>query len=550
MPISDSSIPSTRGWFRIPEEFRTRWHPFEGGAAFALTIAACGIIYLPSLFWALGLDQNIFAEIGSLLLSGKKPYLDMWDVKPPNIYYINALFEWLFGPHDITVRIADYLFSLASCSVLFLLVKRHLTSFSTSAVAIRLAPPVASLLLSLTFLSLGLADTAQTESFAIFFLLLAAALIVGKSYRPSALLFAGAAIGIATFFKTTNAIFLAPIVIELLIANRKHSIRPIATLLTGWTAWCALQLAVLALEGSLSEYLRITSSVFQHHPGEVSTLTISGLFRSVWTLADLWCLLSIIAIVCSLIKRDLLFLRTLRLPLFYLLAGMLAVYLQNKGWGYHYVIVLPGLLWLCAISATYLFHMVSSGSSSPRVRSVALPLVGLLALSTILITPSARRRQHHIRDAYLSLKSHQSYLQSLGALQSLYYPAATEQLAAYLRSNTGHEDRIFILGEEPGAYWKADRQPASHFIYALLFTSGVISNDELTAMNDTLVKSKPKLIIVERFDTTWFRRRPETSESLLQSDSLFSPLRNLLHTDYRIADTIGGKFIAYRRLGS
>ena len=84
-------------------------------------VALCGLVYTSlSLFWSLGLDQNIFAEIGSLLLQGKKLYMDAWDIKPPNVFYVYAIFEWLFGQNGFAVRVSDYVFAMTAFSAMIL----------------------------------------------------------------------------------------------------------------------------------------------------------------------------------------------------------------------------------------------------------------------------------------------------------------------------------------------------------------------------------------------------------------------------------------------
>src|SRR5207237_2211332 len=113
---SDSSLPSQshlRG--RLPK---------LGRYLFLITMGVCAIIYFPSAYWGLGLDQNIFAEIASLLRSGHKLYVDAWDVKPPNIYYTYALFEWLEGETARSIRMADMLAGIVSWIVVYIAVVR------------------------------------------------------------------------------------------------------------------------------------------------------------------------------------------------------------------------------------------------------------------------------------------------------------------------------------------------------------------------------------------------------------------------------------------
>ena len=547
---------------------------------FWVSLALSAVIYLPSLFWALGLDQNIFAEIGSLLLNGKRPYLDAWDVKPPNIFYTYALFEWLIGRTDFAVRLSDYLSTLAACAVMFVWVDRQVRTHSENIV--HCLPFVASLLLILTLLSLGLSDTAQTESYSLVFLLIAACSIPqspppsdppphpasppagreekflilplspsrgrgrvrGRRLGGGAFPFiAGAAIGIATFYKSTNAIFLLPIAIELMLVRRTDArrLRMFGLLIAGFLIVSGLELGVLALWGNLSEYVTIALNVARAHPEEISNLHFFDLFSALWNMVDIWSIVALIGICWAVVKRDAPVLTALRMSLLYLAAGLAAVYFQNKGWGYHYVIVLPGLIGTCAIASFYLFLQLRD-----RSRPLAISLALIVIVLTLTLSPSARRRLHYTQDAISSIQSHPKYLASLGAHQSLYYPPCTEALANYIRSRTSPTDRVFIFGEEPGAYWKSGRQAASRYIYTLLFTSGVLSSKDLRAMDDTIATEKPLLFIVERFDTTRFRNKPETSETLLRDDSDFRPLNALLQHEYRLCDTVCGKFLIYK----
>ncbi len=504
-------------------------------------VALCCLFYLPSLFWSLGLDQNIFAEIGSLLLHGKKLYVDAWDVKPPNIFYMYACFEWLFGENGLAVRLSDYVFALIAFFAIFIATRRQVSNVSS--MVQDWAAPLSAILLALTLLSLGLADTAQTESYSLACIIGAVAIVSIERPRSFISIFsAGIFIAIATFFKTTNAIFLLPITLEIYFRNKENFFRCILSVILGFIFWCGIQIGILAIEGSLQEYLRITFSVIAHHTNEASDLGRWSIFGAIWTYLDLWSVFAIVAIATAIVRRDAAFLRSVRMPLLLLGAGIAAVIIQNKGWGYQYVILLPGLVPLCAISGIYLYDLIWK-----RSRWTAAICGIFILLHTLVMTPSAHRRIHYSSDALLSIRNHAAYVATLGSRQSLYYPAGTDSLAEYFLAHTTPNDQVFIFGEEPGAYWHANRMPATRFVYSLLFTSGVISNADLLAMNDSLVKKKPTMIVVERYDTTAFRGRPETSESLVATDTLFRGLRDLLASEYLAHDTLCGKFIVYRQ---
>jgi hypothetical protein len=312
-----------------------------------------------------------------------------------------------------------------------------------------------------------------------------------------------------------------------------------ALLILGVLLGSSIELGAMAVTGSLGAYLKILGGVVQHHAAETGGVSFSSLLRALWVSVDIWVVLGAIGIGLAIGREDRVMLKVLRLPLMYLAFGLLAVYIQHKGWGYHYVITHPGLISLSAIATLY-------GLDEIRKRSVLASRLSVIVIvvATIVATPSARRRLHYAADM---LKSRSTYLAGLGAKHSLYYPPCTDSLATYLARTTRPSDSVFIFGEEPGAYWKSDRQPANRYIYSLLFTSGVMDSRDLRAIGYNLALMRPAVIVVERYDTTAFRGHPETSESIVSTDADFIYLGYLLETEYQRPDTVCEKFLIYRR---
>ena len=69
----------------------------------------------------LGIDQSLFACFGLWLPQGDVPYLDLWDSKPPAIFYLYALTFGLFGPDAASVRIMDGLATGAGALLVYYL---------------------------------------------------------------------------------------------------------------------------------------------------------------------------------------------------------------------------------------------------------------------------------------------------------------------------------------------------------------------------------------------------------------------------------------------
>src|SRR3972149_2535829 len=71
-----------------------------------------------------GRDGGIFLYIGSLILKGRIPYLDVWENKGPLVFYINALGLFLPNGSRWGVWFLEFLFFLAAGWIGWLILKR------------------------------------------------------------------------------------------------------------------------------------------------------------------------------------------------------------------------------------------------------------------------------------------------------------------------------------------------------------------------------------------------------------------------------------------
>jgi 4-amino-4-deoxy-L-arabinose transferase-like glycosyltransferase len=72
-----------------------------------VSIAGVVLAALPIVTYPLGRDQAMYANIGRNILAGGTPYIEMWDIKPPPIYYLYAAGIALFGTHWGALRAID-----------------------------------------------------------------------------------------------------------------------------------------------------------------------------------------------------------------------------------------------------------------------------------------------------------------------------------------------------------------------------------------------------------------------------------------------------------
>ena len=80
----------------------------------------------PNLRYPLGRDQATYCVIGQGLLHGQLLYRDLWDNKPPGIFYIYALIVKIFGPVMWSVGVVDILWLLAISCCIFYFARRYL----------------------------------------------------------------------------------------------------------------------------------------------------------------------------------------------------------------------------------------------------------------------------------------------------------------------------------------------------------------------------------------------------------------------------------------
>ncbi len=515
---------------------------------FGVAILLTAVIYAPTLALSFGHDQNVFAEIGALILKGKLPYIDAWDIKPPNIFYVYALAECIFGPHEIAIRVFDFVSIVLTGGLVFLFVSLNASNDPSASNRMGL---LASFLFAVTAMTLGLADTAQTESFALPWII-GAALLSYHSQDSHKIFVAGLLLAVAGFFKTTNFIFFFPIAIELVMNSRRRSIHLIL-FIGGCIVGSLAELGFMWQQGFLHEYLAITRTVFAGHASELAgtPVTIFSVLRIIWVYLGAWtivALVGVIALSSARLRAKLQFKVSSRFAIFLVaifVAGAVSVLVQQKGWGYHYVVLLPGLLPLTALVSYPILAKISHRVSQKI--SLQPYLIGVVLTLFITLIPLSGARWLHVGyDSLLSLRDHPKYLATLGAHNTMYYPPCTDALAEYLQHHSAPNEAVFILGQEPGAYWKADRMPASRYIYTLLFTSPIMKQENFDELARSLEVHAPAIIAIERFDSLGFSGTTTTSEDLLNTTKL-QGVKNLIRDRYEFTDVICDKFVIYKR---
>lgn len=151
-------------------------------------------------------DSWLFAYFGRELAGGAELYVDVWDNKPPGIFWVNAFAGILSGNTLIGAAIATSLASAGACTVFFLLTRR-LYGLGTAAIGTFLA----TVYLYTFYFHVGAnrpsTFIAVTEIAAV--LLYARALAVPDRMRGKNLALAGLVAGFGLWFKQSALAALA-----------------------------------------------------------------------------------------------------------------------------------------------------------------------------------------------------------------------------------------------------------------------------------------------------------------------------------------------------
>ncbi|OGH42616.1 MAG: hypothetical protein A3H79_03455 [Candidatus Levybacteria bacterium RIFCSPLOWO2_02_FULL_36_8b] len=168
---------------------------------------------LPSLFEPLWYgDEGIYQAIGNSLNNGKLLYREIFDNKPPLLYWLYSFFH----SDQFTIRLASLIFGIFSIIFFFLLAKKLFKHNKN--IAHFLATSVFAVLYGLPILE---GNIANAENFMLFPIIFAGFLIFDfAALRPKFLIFtAGLLLGIAFLFKIVAIFDLLAFLIFCFIAN-------------------------------------------------------------------------------------------------------------------------------------------------------------------------------------------------------------------------------------------------------------------------------------------------------------------------------------------
>lgn len=448
------------------------------------------------------LDGFLFAHYGRRILDGAALYTQVWDNKPPGIFWINALGLWMGGGSILGVWVLQCAAVAATVALVFAVTRRMYGGGQAMACTIL---AVTFLYIHNYYVGANRPSTffVLTEVACFYFYSRSAA---GAGRGAGACVFAGACGAIGFAFKQSALAVTAAVVLHslYLVARRDIEWRVamwrVASIAIGWLA--VAMVTVVAL-GLTTDVAAAWDAVFAFNGRYFADGAGSSLFPSfVWIeehlqnmglalvmaaaallspLAALWTRQSADQDVtesatneCRIPRRH-----VFLLGVWLLIAIYLAAIGPHQRVAY-LAIVFPPLV----LAMSHSVHLlVASGGG---IRSVAPHhvLIGLAWLAYMLIWPLCAQRDMAMRQYY------HNFVEDAD-------PGIQQKIDAIERA-TQPQDPIFIFGYGPDLYWRTNRHSAIRYIgtekIGQLGRYGQPLLDETTELLQT---SPPRLILLD-----------------------------------------------------
>lgn len=499
------------------------------------------LLALPVLTYPLGRDQGEFATIGRGLLNGRIPYVDLWNPKPPAIFYLYALAMQLFGQTAEALRALDLLVVPPIAAGLYWLGGR---------LANRRVGLWAALLFPVFYFTETFWTLTQNDGIVLLPMVWAmvCAFKAAEGRRRAAwwALAAGALCAWTLWFKYPFVLFVVVVMVAYAAARKPAARedaemtprRVIAAFLAGAAVVGVGGILYMASIGALDALIQSATVTSQY--------TALG-----FNLNDLTAALGVYLgyrwahwgtlFVLTLLWWPLRWLLHQRgdgqhwgIAWLWLAAGAGIMLVQAKAYDYHWLPMLPALVLLSADTLERVLAALAHrfGGGAPLRAAAGIVLVGILVLG---LWPRAL--------PYLTGQQDKATYYS--RFQAGEFVADESlRVAEYLRERVAPGDSLFIWGFRPEVYYLSGLNPAIRFIFQFPLVGTWYPEAWKEEAVDILWAALPPYVLVLQVDyMPWVTGRNEDSNQLLQE---YTELNNWLMANYT-PETQIGNFHLWRR---
>jgi hypothetical protein len=428
--------------------------------AFLILASSLLILRLPTLFELPGLDQTLFAYIGQNMQEGKLLYHDLWDHKPPGIFFLYSGLSYLSANPPWIIPLMDLLYTLLTMGALFLLAKKLWDSESALGAAFIFA------LFSLSPAFQGSWSRTQAETL----MNLPLILCFYSGYQAHCQkkygfwFLSGLALGMAFLIKFTALLLALPLLPLLWVYSPGFASSPksrflnLSLLILGLMSMTVAAGLYLYFKGVLAEAyeaLWIFNRVYSSLRVNITTIPyfiLKQLRGQVFFIFTLFFL-------AVLGWRKGKFFRSLagQILMFWILGVLLAIYLQGKYIWYHFLSFIPPF----SLAAGFSLGWLKKGTG----KLFQITPIFVMVLLVLAIGDSFRGYFSNYGTGFAFLFKKANYEQALLSLPANANKLPLFYLGRYLAQNTQAKDSIYVWGIAPEIYYYAQRPAANRFIF-------------------------------------------------------------------------------------
>lgn len=494
----------------------------EKGRYFTAVFLLLLIFGLSSLWYPLGRDQGIHAQVGAAWLDDQLPYRDVWHTKGLLSFVPHALATAVFGHTMWGIRLLDLVWQFGTGLLIFLLGRRRMPSWGAV---------LSAGLYYLVYYGFGYWHIAQPEGFLTPVVLLGVWLYdrAGIASRPGLLLLSsGVVISLAPWFKQTAVVFVGALLLWAMYKGwKQQEWRRIGLIVGGIFLTNGAMVGFSAVTGILASMIE----GYQYAFFDYSTIGQEGIFE-ILRLSILWgiwypaLIFPFLAGFSYLLFNRKLWPEWVGIGLM-ALAALASIYIQRRIWIYHWVPSLPFMVLIGTFSLERSWAFLASLREKKEQGIVWL--FGFICLSLTL--PILSRHVEYTVEVFSLITGQTSdaaYLEQYDLLDVV-------ETADYLAAHTGEDESIFVWGHYAIIYYLADRPNPTRFINDPPLS---LEHDRLAAFRqeaaEDLAADPPAYIVVATDDATSLE--PDTSEEQLTE---FTALTAFLASRYQLDTTIG-----------
>jgi hypothetical protein len=435
-------------------------------------------------------DEGEYAYIAQLILRGFPPYTMAFNMKFPGIYYIYALIISIFGQTTIAIHMGLMIINISTIIFIYFIIKKLINCISAF-----FASTVYAILSTCGSLY---GEAAHATHFVTFFGIIGILFLIQsfKSGKGYYYLFTGILMSFSVLMKQSFSFTIFAVILILFnLFNKKMIKGTIINFLyfvIGFIIPLLFTSVMFIIYGNFDKFWFWTIT----YAGEYgSTEYFSNIYRN---LSD----------QLTIITKDFNILWIL------FLIGIPFIFINKRIKNIKWALLLFTILSILSVFPGYYFR--------PHYFITLLPAIAIIiAILFDYLTCGLNYKYHHFKFPgivifiiiiLISINNHKDYFfnKSSSELCKEMYPGnpfvESVTLSDYVKSKTGVEDKILVLGSEPQIYFYSQRNSVSPYIYMYDL---MYDNDYSLSMQKELIKdlekAKPKIILYVNIHFSWFR---------------------------------------------